>query len=57
MSEGHRNFDSSSTSLKNPSPKIYSPNGSTPVAEFTSNREQKKSEERQGPIANERLFL
>jgi hypothetical protein len=52
MSEGHRNSVESSsvvgiTTNKKASPKLNSPNESTPALEYTSNREQKKSEERQ----------
>jgi hypothetical protein len=48
MSEGHRNsVESSTTTNKKASPKLNSPNESTPAVEYTSNREQKKSEERQ----------
>jgi hypothetical protein len=48
MSEAQLSSVSSLTSVKSPSSKFQSPNEGNPAAEFVSNRDQKKSEERQG---------
>jgi hypothetical protein len=47
MGEVHRKSAGLTTSTKSPSPKSNSPNDGTPAMEYMSNREQKKSEERQ----------
>jgi hypothetical protein len=48
MSEAQLSSVSSLTSVKSPSSKFQSPNEGNNATEFVSNRDQKKSEERQG---------